>query len=221
ADATRGWVLYDGECRMCTGSARRFGPLLRRHRFGVAPLQDPSMSIRAGLKPGDPLTEMKLVAGGKVFGGAEALLEIARGIWWAWPLYALSRLPGAKGCLSKMYQEVAARRNCLSGACAIDAPKTFFISDWIPLMVLIIAALGYLACGPAWVATWALVAALVWGFKWAIWRQTARRFARATIARFVAFFCWPGMDADVFFGRCAMPVPVRGAEWVWATSKIV
>ena len=34
----RGWVLYDGDCVLCIGLARRFTPLLRRRGFVMAPL---------------------------------------------------------------------------------------------------------------------------------------------------------------------------------------
>src|SRR5207237_322854 len=160
--------------------------------------QAPAMWQRAGLKPGEPLVEMKLVAkDGAVFGGVDAMLRIARGIWWAWPLYALSFLPGAKTVLRHAYGMVAERRNCAAGACA--CPRKFFIADWIPLFLLIGAALAFLAYEPAWIATWGLVVALVWGFKWPLWRRARRQFGAVGFERFAGFMCWPGMEADVFF----------------------
>jgi predicted DCC family thiol-disulfide oxidoreductase YuxK len=115
----RGWVFYDGECSFCTAAATRFAPLLRRHDFRCLPLQTPWVQERLHLKPGELLLEMKLLtAGGKVFGGAEALLQIARNIWWAWPLFVFSFLPGIKFFLDLAYRQVAARRNCLGGQCA-------------------------------------------------------------------------------------------------------
>ena len=47
---------------------------------------------------------------GTVFGGAEAVVEIARRIWWAWPLWAISRLPGAMRPLHAGYRWLARRR---------------------------------------------------------------------------------------------------------------
>ena len=34
-----GRVCFDAECSLCANLARRVGPFLRRHRFGLAPLQ--------------------------------------------------------------------------------------------------------------------------------------------------------------------------------------
>ena len=47
------------------------------------------------------LDEMRVrLEDGAVFGGASAVMAIARHIWWAWPLWALSRLPGAMPLLN-------------------------------------------------------------------------------------------------------------------------
>ena len=59
---------------------------------------------------------------GTVFGGAEAVVEIARRIWWAWPLWALSRLPGAMRIMRAAYGWVARHRSCANGACRLEAP---------------------------------------------------------------------------------------------------
>src|SRR6185437_1185490 len=119
-ETNRGWVLYDGECPFCIASAKRFTPLLHRHGFDLAALQAPSVQERLGLESGELLVEMKLLAtNGQIFGGADALLQIARRIWWAWPLFAISFLPGIKILLRVIYQHVAANRRCLNGACSI------------------------------------------------------------------------------------------------------
>jgi predicted DCC family thiol-disulfide oxidoreductase YuxK len=76
-----------------------------------------------GLKPNEPLVEMKLLVNDKtIYGGAEALVQIARRIWWAWPLFTLAQLPGAMFLLRANYRWVAANRYCLSGKCSI--PKS-------------------------------------------------------------------------------------------------
>jgi len=128
------WVLYDGECSFCTGVATRFAPMLRRHHFNLAPLQTPWVRKQLGLRIGEPLAEMKLLADdGQIYGGADALAQIARKIWWAWPLFAMAHLPGVKSLLRAMYRRVAANRHCLNGACLIQKPlarhhtiRTFF-----------------------------------------------------------------------------------------------
>src|SRR5262249_12770661 len=98
-----GCVFFDAHCRWCADLADRFGPLLRRHRFGLLPLQPPEVAQLLGVEADDLLTEMRLVVlnparpqpqATAIFGGADALIEIARRIWWAWPLCALAQIPG-------------------------------------------------------------------------------------------------------------------------------
>jgi predicted DCC family thiol-disulfide oxidoreductase YuxK len=119
-ETAQGWVLYDGECRFCSGTAARFTPMLRSHQFDLAPLQTPWVQQRLGLHPDESLTEMKLLAAdGLIYGGADAFVQIARRIWWTWPLYAVSLIPGVRILLRAIYQWIAARRNCADGICAV------------------------------------------------------------------------------------------------------
>lgn len=74
-----GWVLYDGDCRLCTGAARHFQSALARRHFKVLPLQTPWIRQAFALTDADLLREMRLLKpDGKSMGGVDALLEIAR-----------------------------------------------------------------------------------------------------------------------------------------------
>lgn len=111
-------VFYDADCRFCVSIVRRFERVLARRRFELVPLQAPGASGQAGVPDEQLLDEMRLrLRDGSVFGGAAAVVEIARRIWWAWPLWALSRLPGAMGAMHAAYRWIARRRHCTSGAC--------------------------------------------------------------------------------------------------------
>ncbi|HEY4417383.1 MAG TPA: DUF393 domain-containing protein [Verrucomicrobiae bacterium] len=115
-----GWVFYDGDCSLCLATVERFGPLLRRHHFQPAPLQTDWVQNRLGLNPGEPLVEMKLLASdGQVYGGADALLQIARNIWWAWPLFVVAKIPGITPLFHIFYRWIAANRTCLGKACQL------------------------------------------------------------------------------------------------------
>jgi hypothetical protein len=46
-------------------------------------------------------------------------MAIARRIWWAWPLWALSRVPGAMPLLTAAYRWIARNRHCLNGGCEV------------------------------------------------------------------------------------------------------
>jgi predicted DCC family thiol-disulfide oxidoreductase YuxK len=110
----RGWIGFDAECPHCASLARRLGPLARRHRFAVVPLQTPWVQQRLALAGLEPLTELRLLtADGRIFGGADALLAVARRIWWARPVVWVSAIPGVKAALRAAYRFVARHRACM------------------------------------------------------------------------------------------------------------
>jgi predicted DCC family thiol-disulfide oxidoreductase YuxK len=220
-ETAQGWVLYDGECSLCTDAAARFAPMLRRHHFDLAPLQTPWVQQRLGLKPDEALTEMKLLTeDSRIYGGADAFMQITRRIWWAWPLFAISFLPGIKSLLRALYRKIAARRNCIGGQCKVKQ-RRFLILDWVPLFILPLAVWFFTFHGPAWITTWALVLAIVFGFKWATWRKAERRFGCTSFARFVGFFCWPGMDAEPFLDEIRKPQTVKHTAWPATILEII
>jgi predicted DCC family thiol-disulfide oxidoreductase YuxK len=120
-----GWVCYDGECALCTSLAERFGQGLLRRGFRLEVLQAPWVRQRLGRGPGEVEDEMKLLTpDGRVFGGAEAVAEIFRSVWWGWPLWLATRLPGARRLLRAAYWQIAHRRYCAGGSCAARPPRS-------------------------------------------------------------------------------------------------
>jgi predicted DCC family thiol-disulfide oxidoreductase YuxK len=118
--AARGWVFFDRDCPVCSGLARRFRRTLESRGFGLAALQDPRAQALLNVPPAELLREMRVATSeGQIYGGAAAILYLARQIWWASPLYALSFLPGAKRLLDAGYRWFADHRTCLSGRCAL------------------------------------------------------------------------------------------------------
>lgn len=105
----RGWILYDGACLACTRSAQRFDRIFRRRGFVFLPLQTNWVMKRLELEPGAPLEEVRvLTAAGRDIGGAEAVIFLARQIWWGWPFVAIARLPGLHKFLDPGYRRIAA-----------------------------------------------------------------------------------------------------------------
>src|ERR1039458_9906211 len=95
-----GCVFYDAQCRFCTTWARRGERWLGKRGFRFAPLSELA-------------DELKLVTGsGETIGGARAVVYLARQIWWAWPLWAISRDPGVMRQLECVYRRFSSRRNC-------------------------------------------------------------------------------------------------------------
>jgi predicted DCC family thiol-disulfide oxidoreductase YuxK len=114
----KGWILYDAECRMCRDMMRRFEKTFTSRGFVFAPLQ-------FELNPGERPTEMRVrTVDGRDFGGSEAVLILARFVWWGQPLRWVAKLPGAKILLRRIYREIAARRTCDGGACLLPEART-------------------------------------------------------------------------------------------------
>jgi len=121
--ASRGWIFFDRDCPVCTSLARRFRRTLEKRGFGLAALQDPRVQALLDLPPKDLLREMRVAsADGNIYGGARAIVFLAGQIWWAWPLYAASKVPGVPRILDACYQWFANHRSCAPGVCSI-APR--------------------------------------------------------------------------------------------------
>jgi len=114
APSIRAWVLYDADCPICTRFALRYEKLLDRRAFAILPLQDPWIRERfKNLDDATYLAEMRLLfTNGKKFGGADALIELARHYWWAWPLFALGHVSPFRALMRAGYRWVARRRGC-------------------------------------------------------------------------------------------------------------
>jgi len=115
----RGWLFFDADCKFCTRIARWLAPILERRNLGVAPLQDPRVSALLGLAPQELLREIRFLhCDGQHTGGADAVLDVAREIWWARPVVWLAKLPGMMRVLHSGYHWVAAQRSCVAEQCA-------------------------------------------------------------------------------------------------------
>jgi predicted DCC family thiol-disulfide oxidoreductase YuxK len=115
----RGWVFFDADCQFCTRIARWLSPILQRRGMALAPLQDPRVAELLALSGAELLYEMRFMrCDGNVYGGGDAIVAVAREIWWAHPLVWLSRIPGIMDLLRKAYRWIAARRSCAATTCS-------------------------------------------------------------------------------------------------------
>lgn len=125
AAPARGWVLYDADCGFCTRWAWRLGRIVGPRGFHLAPLQAPWVRPALKLSSGELLEELRvLTAEGAVYGGADALIFLAKQIPWARPLARAARLPGMMPLLRAAYRWVARHRHTFSRACAVGALRT-------------------------------------------------------------------------------------------------
>jgi predicted DCC family thiol-disulfide oxidoreductase YuxK len=120
----RGWLFFDADCAFCTHIARWVTPILARRQFAVAPLQDPRVAALLGLMPQQLLLEIKFLGpDGRVSGGADAIVALAREFWWAQPFVWVAKAPFVLKAMRSAYRWVAARRHCHSEACQIEVPR--------------------------------------------------------------------------------------------------
>jgi predicted DCC family thiol-disulfide oxidoreductase YuxK len=194
----RGWILYDGACRSCTASARRFGRIFRRRGFLFLPLQTNWVMKRLELEPGAPVEEMRvLTADGRDIGGAEAVIFLARHIWWAWPFAALARLPCMHKLLNRGYRWIAAHRGCNHIACSLPPQRRW--PGWIALIVLPVLALLVRDRVAPWVFMWLIAAAIFFDCKLLTFSRARRQLAGVRVGRVLGYlFLWPGMDGERF-----------------------
>jgi predicted DCC family thiol-disulfide oxidoreductase YuxK len=118
---SQGWVLFDGDCQFCRRWIARMEPILTPRGFAFLPLQTRWVRTFLGLPENGLLAEMRLLLrNGETCGGADAIVALAKYVWWGWPLVALAQVPGARRALRAAYRRVAARRYCLSDACTVS-----------------------------------------------------------------------------------------------------
>ena len=114
----RGWLFFDAQCGFCTRIARWLAPIVARRGLGVAPLQDPRVGALLGMSRNELLKELRfLLSDGRNYGGARAVVAVAREIWWGKPLVWLAGLPGMMRVLDAGYKRIAARRGCVAETC--------------------------------------------------------------------------------------------------------
>jgi len=209
AKTPNGWVFYDAHCAFCKGCAGRAERLLGRRGFTIAPLQ--SLSAPDS-------DEMRVqLPNGRIFGGADAIITLARRVWWAWPLWLAAQIPGVMPLLRTGYRFIARRRHCIGGACEIRRRTTWI--DWLPLVVFPTLALGVRNVLPDWQFMWLLAFAIFLGCKWLTWRRVRTTGQPPGSERTLGYlFAWPGMDAKEFLNdKSARPPKIR--EWLFALGK--
>ena len=105
-------MIYDDRCGFCRRSVRLLRALdvTRRHEFRGS--SDPRALERAGVSPAEAAEELKLAAGGRLWGGYDAIVEILRVLpltFWIAPLLALAPV---RRLGRRAYRRFAARRHC-------------------------------------------------------------------------------------------------------------
>ena len=118
----RGWLFFDSDCRFCTRLARWLVPILERRGLALAPLQNPRVAPLLRLTPEELLFELKFLgADGRQYGGADAIVALAREIWWGQSVVWLAKIPWVMARMRSLYRWIASRRSCAAFPCPANA----------------------------------------------------------------------------------------------------
>ncbi len=171
-----------------------------------------------GLRGDAPLGEMRLLLiDGRNLGGAEAVVEIARRIWWAWPLWLFSKVPGSRWFLYRVYRVIAANRHCVGGVCKVH--RHYPARDLLPLVLLPAFAIAFRKMLPNWVFMWLLSFAIFYGCKWLSLRRATKHLSYGSSLAYL--FAWPGMDAEAFLGGRLVAPPKMGLWLIaWVETMV-
>jgi predicted DCC family thiol-disulfide oxidoreductase YuxK len=118
--ALLGVVLYDGRCGFCSRWVKHWAETLAHRGFQIASLDEPWVAERLKMPQEELFTDIRLLAAhGRLISGADVYLYVMRRIWWAWPIYAVFRLPGFNWLFRAGYRWFARNRYCVSRACKL------------------------------------------------------------------------------------------------------
>ena len=118
----RGQIFYDASCGLCRSAVDRFGPMTERRGFSWIPLQEPRVRALLNLEGDEMPDEVKLMTRkGRLLGGPDVILFVAKYIWWARPLWLIGKIPGVRPVMRLWYRWIAKHRHELSQACAIES----------------------------------------------------------------------------------------------------
>jgi predicted DCC family thiol-disulfide oxidoreductase YuxK len=121
-------VIYDGDCRFCSGQVRNLARFDRGGRLAFISLHDPEVARRyPDLSKERLMEEMVLIdRTGKRHGGADAFRYLTRRLPLLWPLAPLMHIPCCLPLWRWCYRQVAQRRyllgknqHCDDGACKV------------------------------------------------------------------------------------------------------
>ena len=122
---TVGWICYDSECAFCLRWLRHVERPLRPRGFDFVPLQAAWVNAKLNVSEVELLKEMRLLLpDNRILGGADAAVFLARHIWWLWPLWLVSHIPGTMPIIRACYRFIARNRYCSTDGCAINKGKT-------------------------------------------------------------------------------------------------
>lgn len=121
----RGWVLYDGPCGFCSRWVPHWAGVLDRAGFAIDTLQAQWVHERLHLSPEDLVADIRLIlVNGDTRRGADVYRYVMQRIWWAWPIYVLTTVPGLRQVFDGAYRRFADNRYWISRTCHMPPNAT-------------------------------------------------------------------------------------------------
>ena len=121
---TIGWVLYDDTCGFCREWIPFWRSTVRKRGLDISPLQAPWVVERLGLPPDELVHDIRLLfVDGRQLAGAEVYRYAVQHIWWAYPLYVFSVVPGLRRLWDWGYRTFRDNRHQFSTACGLPSPE--------------------------------------------------------------------------------------------------
>ena len=118
----QGSILYDASCGACSRWVSFWTPTLERHGFTVSPLQSPWVPSHTGLPETELLDDVRLLhPDGRLTSGPDVYRYVMRRIWWSYPGYLLSLLPGLRTVFDWAYRTFARHRAAFSATCGLKS----------------------------------------------------------------------------------------------------
>jgi predicted DCC family thiol-disulfide oxidoreductase YuxK len=117
-----GWVLFDDACGVCRHWIQYFAGTLRRRGFEIAPLQSDWVNDKLKLSPDELFQDMRvMLVDGSSIAGADGYRYLMRRIWWAYPIYLVSLIPGLRQTFNWSYRKFADNRFRISRTCRLPS----------------------------------------------------------------------------------------------------
>ncbi len=124
-----GWILYDGGCGFCFRWVHFWKNVVERRGLALKDLQSAFDDGTLQVSQENLVDDIRvLTRSGKLESGKNAYLFVTRQIWWAWPFYAIFRLPGFNRILWGGYRSFNRNRYRISRHCPLpqqEASKRF------------------------------------------------------------------------------------------------
>jgi predicted DCC family thiol-disulfide oxidoreductase YuxK len=113
-------VLYDDTCGFCRKWVRFWSDTLHQNGFMIAPLKSSWVIDRLRLSSDELNRDIRLLLrSGEHVLGADVYRYVMKRIWWSYPVYLLSVMPGVRGIFDWSYRSFADNRHAISDKCKI------------------------------------------------------------------------------------------------------